>query len=114
MLKILQSHGYTVIESVDGQDAVDRFRENSDRIDLVVLDVIMPNKNGSEAYQEIIMVKPAIKALFVSGYPSDKINKMGMLQAGINFLYKPLSLDTLLRKVREILDHPAEKGKNQP
>ncbi|RJX33386.1 MAG: response regulator [Desulfurivibrio sp.] len=114
VLKILQSHGYTVIESVDGQDAVDRFRENSDSIDLVVLDVIMPNKNGSEAYQEIITVKPAIKALFVSGYPSDKISKMGMLQAGVNFLYKPLSPDTLLSKVREILDHPAEKGKDQP
>jgi PAS domain S-box-containing protein len=114
VLKILQSHGYTVIESVDGQDAVDRFRENSDRTDLVVLDVIMPNKNGSEAYQEIITVKPAIKALFVSGYPSDKISKMGMLQGGVNFLYKPVQSDVLLRKVREILDHPAEKGKDQP
>ncbi|MCK9296834.1 MAG: response regulator [Desulfobulbaceae bacterium] len=114
VLKILQSHGYTVIEAVDGQDAVDRFRENRDRIDLVVLDVVMPNKNGSEAYQEIIMIKPGIKALFVSGYPSDKINKMGMLQEGVNFLYKPLSPDTLLRKAREILDHPAEKGKDQP
>ncbi len=114
MLKILQGHGYTVIEAVDGQDAVDRFMADSDRIDLVILDVVMPNKYGGEAYQEIITVKPAIKALFVSGYPSDKINKMGMLKDGVNFLYKPLQPDALLRKVREIINHPAEKGNDQP
>jgi len=114
ILMILGNHGYTVIGAVDGQDAVDRFMENRDRIDLVILDVIMPNKNGSEAYLEIIKIKPAIKALFASGYPSEKVYKMGMLQEGVNFLYKPLQPDTLLRKVREILDHPAEKGKDQP
>jgi PAS domain S-box-containing protein len=112
ILKILQSHGYTVIEAADGQDAVDRFMENSDRIDLVILDVIMPNKNGSEAYLEIIKIKPAIKALFASGYPSEKVYKMGMLKEGINFLYKPVQSDTLLRKVREIINYPAEKGRD--
>ncbi|MEW6518047.1 MAG: response regulator [Thermodesulfobacteriota bacterium] len=107
--RVLQSRGYTVIEAVDGQEAVDRFREYNDRIDLVILDVIMPNKNGSEAYQEICEIKPAITALFLSGYPSEKVYKMGMLEEGVNFLYKPLSPDNLLRKVREIIDHPAGK-----
>jgi len=109
-LMVLRSHGYTVIEAADGQDAVDRFMENSDRIDLVIFDVFMPKKNGREAYQEIIKIKPAIKLLFVSGYPSEKVYKMGMLQEGVNFLYKPVQPDNLLRKVREIIDHPAEKG----
>ncbi|MBU0965036.1 MAG: PAS domain S-box protein, partial [Proteobacteria bacterium] len=114
ILKILGNHGYTVIEAVDGQDAVDRFREHSDRIDLVVLDVVMPNKYGTEAYQEISKIKPGIKALFASGYPSDKVYQMGMLHKGVNFLYKPVQPDRLLRQVREILDHSGEKGKDQP
>ncbi|MCJ7604178.1 MAG: response regulator [Desulfobulbaceae bacterium] len=109
-LRVLRSHGYTVIEAADGQDAVDRFMENIDRIDLVIFDVFMPKKNGSEAYQEIIKIKPTIKVLFVSGYPSERVYKMGMLKEGVNFLYKPVQTDNLLRMIREIIDHPAEKG----
>jgi DNA-binding response OmpR family regulator len=64
----------------------------------------MPKKNGREVYAEIRKMNPDIKVLFFSGYPADLIHKEGILDAGLNFLNKPLSLTDLLRKVREVLD----------
>ena len=59
--KVLKHYGYRVIEAVDGQDAVDKFIEYGDSIHLVILDAIMPRKNGREACQEMRMVRPDLK-----------------------------------------------------
>ncbi len=101
---VLGEFGYKVIDAVDGEDAVEKFMENKDRIDLLVFDVIMPKKNGKEAYEEIKKINPMVKALFTSGYTSNIIHKKGILEEGINFILKPVSPKELLRKVREILD----------
>lgn len=101
---ILEEYGYKVIEAKDGDDAVRKFIKNKDKIEFLLLDVIMPKKNGKELYNEIKGIKPEIKALFISGYTADVIHKKGVLAEGINFLHKPVSPDKLLRKVREILD----------
>jgi two-component system cell cycle sensor histidine kinase/response regulator CckA len=101
---ILQQHGYQVITAVDGDDAVIQFRENKDRVQLVLLDGIMPHKNGREAFQEIQLINPSSRAIFVSGYAEDIISKEGLLDQGINFIQKPVSPLTLLKKVREVLD----------
>lgn len=103
--EVLQEFGYKVITSVDGDDAIRKFIENRDTIELVILDVIMPNKNGKEAFIEIKKTRPDIKALFTSGYTSDVINnKRGIIDESLNFLPKPASPNELLRKVREVLD----------
>lgn len=101
---ILKESGYKMIEAVDGEDALERFAENRDSIQLILLDVIMPKKSGKEIYEIIKAIKPDIKALFMSGYTADIIHKKGMLDVGIDFIQKPLSPDELLRKVREVLD----------
>ena len=101
---ILHHHGYQVIESFDGQDAVNKFAENKDRVSLVILDGIMPKKNGKEAYQEILAMTPTIKTIFLSGYAEDIISKEGLLDPGINFILKPVSPVALLKKVREVLN----------
>ncbi|MBU4389030.1 MAG: response regulator, partial [Proteobacteria bacterium] len=101
---ILDRFGYKVIEAVDGEDAVIRFKENKDKIDLVILDVIMPKKNGKMAYDEIKELRPEIKAIFTSGYTTDLIDKKGILEEGINFIQKPVSANELLRKIREVLE----------
>lgn len=101
---VLDEFGYKVIDAVDGEDAVEKFMENKDRIDLLVFDVVMPKKNGKEAYEEIKKINPRVKALFTSGYTSNIIHKKGILEEGINFILKPVSPKELLRKVREILD----------
>lgn len=95
--------GYTVIMAVDGSDAVARFRANRERIDLVILDIIMPKMNGKEAFDEIRKINPAVKGLFISGYTSDIVHKRGMLDQSLDFVSKPLTPKTLLTKVRDVL-----------
>ncbi|MCX8030288.1 MAG: response regulator [Thermodesulfovibrionales bacterium] len=101
--EILRNYGYNIIESVDGEDAIVKFREHKDIIDLLIIDVIMPKKNGREAYQEMLLERPELKALFMSGYTSNIIHKKGILEENINFIAKPVSPIELLRKIRNIL-----------
>jgi hypothetical protein len=101
---VLEELGYEVIEAGDGEDAVNKFMDNKDDIDMLLLDVIMPRMNGKEAYDEILKVAPNIKTLFLSGYTKDIINQKGILEEGLNFISKPLSPTELSRKVRDVLD----------
>jgi PAS domain S-box-containing protein len=103
---VLRECGYTVIEARDGEEAVQKFAERKEDIRLVILDVIMPKKNGKQAHDEIRLMQPAIKALFVSGYAPDIVRGKGMLEGGAEILLKPFSPQDLLRKAGEILSEP--------
>lgn len=100
----LQEHGYTVIDAGDGKDAIRNFIKYKDSIMLLIFDVVMPQKNGREAYEHIKKIKPDIKVLFLSGYDYNILYKQGVSKEGINFIAKPVSEVLLLQKVREILD----------
>jgi len=104
---VLEEEGYRVMEAADGQDAVDLFAAHGNEIDLVVLDVVMPQKNGSVAFREIHRMDRKIKVLFISGYPVDFISGKGILKPGAGFLAKPLTPLALLRKVRQTLNADA-------
>lgn len=104
----LESFGYKVIEAVDGEDAVSKFKENKDNIMLLLFDVIMPRKNGGEAYEDIKGMKQDIKVIFMSGYTADIVQSRGILENGIEFISKPVSPNELLKKVRECLDKNSE------
>jgi two-component system cell cycle sensor histidine kinase/response regulator CckA len=103
--KMLTQYGYTVIEATDGDEAIRKFRNHSP-IDLLILDSVMPKKNGREAYDEIIKTAPHIKVIFTSGYTRDIILDKGIEDRRFDFISKPLSPGELLRKVREVLDRP--------
>lgn len=98
----LREYGYTTIEAVDGEDAVSKFREHGD-IDLVIVDSVMPKKNGREVYEEVHRMDPRARVLFMSGYTKDVILEKGIEDGGLDFIAKPLTLDRLLKKVRELL-----------
>ena len=102
--EVLAGFGYKVIEAQDGVDAVKVFNDNKDEVQLLILDVIMPKKNGKEAYNEIKDISPEIKAIFMSGYTADMIHKKWILEEGLNFISKPILPDQLLKKIREVLD----------
>ncbi len=85
MKHILKGAGYEVIEVKDGESAIDVFLKNKDRIKLLVLDVIMPKKNGKEVYDEIERIKPDIKVIFTSGYNAELIHKKRDIRKGIQF-----------------------------
>lgn len=100
---MLRRSGYKVITAEDGEDAVNKFKENKEEIQLILLDVIMPGKDGKEAYKEIKNINPDIKTLFLSGYTKDLLNEKGILEEGLNFIAKPVSCNELLTKVKEVL-----------
>lgn len=100
--QILEGFGYTVIEAVDGIDAVNKFKENKDNVHLLLFDLIMPNKNGKDAYEDIQGIRHDIKVIFTSGYAADIIQRFG-IEDGIDFISKPVSPHELLRKVRDML-----------
>lgn len=100
---VLTQYGYTIVEAVDGSDAVAKFR-TTDRVDLLILDSVMPKKNGRETYNEISSLAPDVKVLFTSGYTRDVILNKGIEDNRFNFVSKPIQAVTLLEKVREILD----------
>ncbi|MFT3916341.1 MAG: PocR ligand-binding domain-containing protein [Anaeromyxobacteraceae bacterium] len=106
VVSLLRRQGYTVIQAVDGQDAVDKFSAAMDAIALVLLDVIMPRKNGREAFAEISRLRPGVKVLYASGYTADFIQSRGVSEEGIELVMKPVQPAVLVRKVREILDRP--------
>jgi len=103
MKKILDCAGYNVVIADNGEDAVARFRENDD-IALVLSDMVMPGKNGKETLDEIRKIQPGIKAVFISGYPIDVMQKKGMFEEGVEFVTKPFNKDDILRKIRKVLD----------
>jgi len=102
---ILTQNGYTVISARDGEDAVKKFVDHKDEIQLVIIDVIMPKKSGKEAYDEIKAVRPHIRVLFSSGYTGDRIDNCILSREDCSFINKPVSPKDLLRKVRELLDN---------
>jgi DNA-binding NtrC family response regulator len=99
----LEELGYKVIEAVDGEDAISKFTLDKDKIQIVLLDVIMPKKNGKEVYYEIKKIRPDIKALFMSGYTADVMSKQGIIEKGFKFILKPFSPTKLSEKIREVL-----------
>lgn len=104
MKAVLEGYGYTVIEAVDGADAVAKFTKHKDAIQLLILDVIMPKMNGIEAYTAIRKKQRKVKALFASGYSEDLIQGREMLDKGQRFIVKPFSSKDLVAQVREALD----------
>lgn len=99
----LEGQGYKVIRAVDGEDAISKFTESKNMPDLLILDAVMPKKNGREVYDQIKKIRPGIKALFISGHTEDALSDMGLLAEGFSFISKPYLPGDLLAKVRRML-----------
>jgi two-component system, cell cycle sensor histidine kinase and response regulator CckA len=101
---ILNGHGYKVIEAESGLRALDISRGFKGIMDLLVTDVIMPQMTGSELARRIVALRPDIRVLYMSGYTDDVIAQHGILDADVNFLQKPFTVQSLTERVRDILD----------
>jgi PAS domain S-box-containing protein len=100
---MLRSLGYRVVEAAGGIEAIRHCREHHGPIHLLITDVVMPLMNGREVADRVQELIPRVRTLFMSGYTDDSILRHGVLDEGVAFLSKPLSHDTLGRKVREVL-----------
>jgi signal transduction histidine kinase/ActR/RegA family two-component response regulator len=102
--RALERAGYAVVEAVDGVDAVRKFEEHRDDVALCILDVMMPRKNGRDAAEEIVALRPGVPVLLASGYAADVLAERGLEGAAAELIAKPIAPAELLRKVRDLLD----------
>jgi PAS domain S-box-containing protein len=100
----LTSLGYNVYKAENGLIALEKIRNESFKIDLIITDLIMPKLNGKEFAGKVKEFYPDIKIIFVSGYTDNHIVHNGLLEEGVNFVHKPYSLKTLASTVRRVLD----------
>jgi CheY-like chemotaxis protein len=102
--RILESHGYAVIEASGGEEALRISRRHQSPIDLLLTDAVMPGMGGSDLAREIAAERPATRVLYMSGYTDDAVVRQGHLDEGSAFIQKPFASDALVQKVREVLD----------
>ncbi|MGA8214918.1 MAG: PAS domain S-box protein [Candidatus Sulfotelmatobacter sp.] len=102
----LESRGYRVLEAANGDAALALAANHPDPIHLVITDVVMPGLNGHELVQQLQPARPGLKVLYLSGYAQDAFPSTAAVNSQKTFLQKPFTLQSLSRKVREILGPP--------
>jgi PAS domain S-box-containing protein len=103
-VQLLNTLGYNVLEAGSGKEAIQLFGEWCDKIDIVILDMIMPDIGGGEVYDRIKEIDPQVKVLLSSGYSIDG-QATYILERGCNsFIQKPFNMKVLSRKIREVLN----------
>jgi two-component system cell cycle sensor histidine kinase/response regulator CckA len=99
---VLQANGYEVLEANNGSVALEAYEKNAHKIDMVLTDVVMPQMNGFELGKKLTDRNSTLRILYMSGYRDNSAVLAGELPPA--FLHKPFTPDTLLNKVREVLD----------
>ncbi|MGE5645160.1 MAG: ATP-binding protein [Acidobacteriota bacterium] len=102
--EILEQRGYRVLEAGSGAAALEVGENCGDPIDLLVTDVVMPKMNGRDLSEALSMLRPQMKTLYLSGYTGEGVFERGLLDRSAEFLQKPFTPETLVRKVRDVLD----------
>lgn len=99
----LEARGYKVLAADNGEAGLAIAECHEGKIDLVITDVVMPGIGGRELVKQLAQTRPTTKVLYLSGYTEDAIVSDGSIAKGTAFLQKPFSLQSLSRKVREVL-----------
>ncbi len=103
--RILTESGYRVLQAATGVEALKVWHNHQDQIDLLLTDVVMPDgMTGHDLVAKVQSEKPALSAIFTSGYSADIVGKDFIIQEGLNFLQKPYVPQKLIRMVRKCLD----------
>jgi PAS domain S-box-containing protein len=101
--RILDHLGYAVLTSASPAEALSMAGEYQGGINLLLIDVILPEMSGMDLAGEMLKIRPTIRILFMSGYTADIVARQGVLEKGVHFIQKPFTLDSLARKVREAM-----------
>jgi PAS domain S-box-containing protein len=109
-LRALRAQGYRVLEASDGAEALELAARHAAQIDLLVADVVMPRMGGIELARRLRAERPRLRVLHVSGYVEPALREEASVPPHSSFLHKPFPPETLVRKVREILDASNRPG----
>lgn len=101
---ILEDLGYTVLLARDGAEALEVYAAQRERVELVILDVVMPRMGGREAFEAIRSSGGGARVIFMTGYSAEMVGGQFAEEAGTPLLQKPYSVEVFGRKVREALD----------
>jgi CheY-like chemotaxis protein len=102
--EMIRRLGFTVLPARTGREALDCYRQNRDRIRLVILDMIMPEVSGSEVYEELKKINPQVKVLLATGYSLQGMAKDIMRRGCNGFIQKPFTMEDLSAKLRLMLN----------
>jgi len=109
--EMLSEFGYTVLTASDGENALSLYRENRMKIDLVVLDLIMPGMGGRKCLEELLKINPVAKVVIASGYSADVHVKEALGMGASDFIGKPYDINQMLNTVRCVLNsEPSAHG----
>jgi two-component system, cell cycle sensor histidine kinase and response regulator CckA len=101
--RALRNKGYTVLEARSGEAALELMDQTSEKIDLLITDVVMPKMDGPGLVREVRETHPDMKVIFISGYTEDSFRQRLDSDSNIHFLPKPFSLKQLATKVKEVI-----------
>ena len=102
--EVLQRYGYKVLETRNGGEALIECEQHKGSIQLLLTDVVLAQVTGTELAKRLVVLRPDMKVLFVSGYTEEAIIHHGVLEPGTAFLQKPFTPTVLAKKVREVLE----------
>ena len=105
---VLTYYGYQVIDAATPNEAEALFYEENNDIDLLITDVVLPQRDGKMIADQFCQSQPDLKVLFISGYSEDSISKHRIVDEGLHLLQKPFTKEDLLAKVREVMSPQQE------
>jgi PAS domain S-box-containing protein len=110
--EMLRKIGCTVIEAENGRRAVEEFERHRDQISLVLLDLVMPEMDGPEAYRELRKMDPEVKVLILSGFTNDEVVDELLADGAVGFVEKPFTKEALAGSLAQALEGRGASGKS--
>jgi two-component system, cell cycle sensor histidine kinase and response regulator CckA len=101
---VLRRAGYEVLSARKAGEAIDLSMNLGRPIHLLLSDVVLPDINGRELFEQLVVDRPTLRVVYMSGYTTDVISSHGVLDEGLSYLQKPFDGEVLKAKVREVLD----------